>query len=305
MPNALKQLPDSATVNRLSDSTQSGCDAAVAAHAQLGAGGPTLGPAAAVFGSITAGASVDLPRLGETVGGSLRSVVSALPAGVLEQVEGMEQEFSRMLDMVGGNPLLGVLPEGSALQDVVRQIIDEAVELLEQRVRELAENLLGKEEVSALLDGFAVIEGLATDYPAHAAELSAFLRATLLGFDPLVLGPLRAQVDGTASMVVTLDADALAVLTAGPSAALTSALATVSDAVDHLDPALADGYARLSTALKAAVSAAGRPRSRAGAAARCPEGCRHRARLGPGRGRVSAPAGVGRAGPARPDGRRS
>lgn len=260
MPGVLTKLPDSTRITRIAESTRTSCSASVQAHADLGSGGVALAPAAGVFGTVTGGATVDLAGLGQSLGAALDTIGAALPSGVLEQVEGIDRSYRKVVDLVGGNPLLGLLPDGSALSDVVRQVIAEALVLFERRVSEAAEHLLGEDEVAALLEGFALIEGLRTDYPAHAAQLPDFMASTLLGFDPQVLGRLRVHFEVVVGLLGTLAPEKVSALIGRVRASATAALNGAATAVDALDPAVAAGYQRLTDALDEAsgtVAAAG------------------------------------------------
>ncbi len=254
MTGALAKLPDSARATRLSGSAQTGCAAAARAHAALG-DGTVLGPAAGAFGTVTAGAQVDLSGLAGSLGGALRTITGAVPAGVVEQIEGVDRAFSGVLDAVGGNALLRLLPEGSALRDVVGQLIDEATALFEQRLTELGERVLGTHELADLREGLDLLDGLRTDYAAHADRLADVLAGTLLGFDPAVLRPLRAHLSAVVELAGRLDAAALATLTRPLGDAAAQAAAAVRHAVDTLDPAMAASYDELAGALDAASAA--------------------------------------------------
>jgi uncharacterized protein YoxC len=257
MPGALAQLPDSARAQRLGGAAETGCAAAASAHAELSPDGAVLAPAAGAFASVTtaAAAQVDVPGLAGALGGAMRAVRSAAPAGVVEQVEALEAEFRRALETVTGNPLLGVLPEGSALSDVVGQVVAEAVDLFERRLEELAEQVFGAEDVAALVEGLALLDGLRTDYPAHADQLSGLLADTLLGVDPAVMDPLRRHLAAVLQLAGRLDATVVGPVINLVRAPMTTAIATVGDAVATLDPTLAADYDELVHALDAVAGA--------------------------------------------------
>ncbi|TQM61941.1 hypothetical protein [Humibacillus xanthopallidus] len=254
MTGALATLPDSAFATRLSGSAQAGCAASAKAHKSLG-DGTLLAPVSGAFGSVTAGAQVDVSGLAGSLDGALKTIAGAVPASVVERIEGMDRAFSGVLDAVGANPVLSRLPEGGALRDVVAQIIDEAVDLLEQRLTQLGESLLGTSELATLREGLTLLSGLRTDYPAHADRLAEFVAQTLLGFDPAVLSPLHARMSVVVDLAARLDDGVLATLGRPVTQAATQAAAAIRSAVDALDPASAASYQTLLGALDAATAA--------------------------------------------------
>jgi hypothetical protein len=254
---ALARLPDTARVARLSGTASAGCTAAAAAHGDLASS--ALGPAAAALGSVDAGAGIDVAGLGGTLGRALHAIGSAVPPGLAQDAHGIADAFGQARDAVSGNPLLGLLPEGSALRDVVGQIIAEAVALFEQRVGELAQQLLGADEVAELRAGLALVDGLTNDFPGHAGELAGFLRGTLLAFDPDVLQPVRAHLRAVLALSASLDAGQLASLldplTAGAGTAR-DALAAAVAALDPADQAAYDAVVRALDGVSQAATAA-------------------------------------------------
>ncbi|MFD2082915.1 hypothetical protein SAMN05421678_12912 [Actinopolymorpha cephalotaxi] len=261
MSGALDQLPDSTAMGRISQTAQASCDTSAQAHAGLGADQPgsALAPAAGAFASVRASATIDLGGLGDALGSTLRTVTGAVPPAVTEHVGALDAAYQQAHALVARNPILSLLPEGSALQDVVAQIIDQTVALFERRVNELANRLLDAEEVAELVEAFEVMRRLATDFQAHADDLPGFVTSTLLGFSPQLLGPVRAHVATTDQVVVSLDPAALAAAVDPLRAAATDVVTALTQAVDDLDPTAAAGYTAIVAALdtgRAAVTTA-------------------------------------------------
>ncbi|GAA5012400.1 hypothetical protein [Actinopolymorpha pittospori] len=257
MSGALTQLPDSTRMGTISETAQATCGTSAQAHAGLGADQPdsALAPATEAVATVRANATLDLGGLGDALGSTLRTVTGAVPAAVTEHVGALDAAYQQAQGILAGNPILSLLPEGSAIQDVVAQIIDQTVALFERRVDELANRLLDAEEVAELVEAFQVMTRLATDFEAHKGDLPGFVTSTLLGFSPQVLGPVRVHVAATDHVVVSLDPQALADLADPLKAAAANAITTLTQTVETLDATTAEGYATLVAALDAAEDA--------------------------------------------------
>ncbi|MGZ4434045.1 MAG: hypothetical protein ACXVW7_10525, partial [Trebonia sp.] len=259
MAGALARLPDTASVARLSGTASTGCKAVAVAHGDLASS--ALAPAAAVLGSVNTGAGIDVDGLGGTLGRALHTIGLAVPPALAEDAHGIADAFGQARDTVSGNPLLGFLPEGSALRDVIGQIIAEAVALFEQRVDELAQHLLGADEVAELRAGLALVEGLANDFTGHAGELDGFLRSTLLAFDPDVLQPVRTHLRSVLALSASLDVGQLAPLLGPITAGAGTARDALTAAVTALDPADQAAYDTVVRALDGVSQAASAART--------------------------------------------
>lgn len=203
-------------------------------------------------GSVVAGLGlkldIDVSGL-EKLKGTIGVIQNSLPPSALEYVEAIEEAYETAHSFLQDNPLAREVAEGSTLQQAALAVIQEALDLFDERIEEL--DLIDADTLDTIREALDAIEDLRSDFPAHRDELLEFLTNNLLGVGPDLLREPLQHLEAAYAVLAPLDEDAL-------SQSLDPARADLSEALDRLvadlevfDPAEAEGYARLQLRLDA------------------------------------------------------
>ena len=140
---------------------------------------------------------------------------------------------------------------GGDLQEAALAVIEEALDLFNQRIGQLGDNLIDADTLDGIRGVFASIEDFRSDFPAHSDELLPFLTGQLLGVRPdLLNGPLEHLDESYAVLAPLADES---VNTARET--LAGAFADLLVTVDGFDPAQATAYDELKARLDELESA--------------------------------------------------
>jgi hypothetical protein len=208
-----------------------------------------VAPVSSLLVDLGAKLDIDTTGLSTDLSATIDVVRNALPPGTLEYVEAIEDAYDAARGLLQDNALVKEVAAGGDLQEVALAVIEEALDLFDQRIGQLGENLIDPETMDGIRGVFASIEDFRSDFPAHRDELLPFLTEHLLGVRPdLLSGPLE-HLDQTYAVLAPLADEALSQTVNPAREALAGAFAELVAAVEGFDPAQATAYAELEARL--------------------------------------------------------
>ena len=250
MPGSvLEQLPDLGEIGRVKGDAELGLTTAIGGLDALGTDSEASPLSALVsgIGNVQLSADIDLSGITERLPEALDTVIGAIPPSALEFVEDIQGAYDSAEAFLRDHPIARQVTEGRTLQQVALAVIEDALARFDDELEGLARGILGEDALDAIRDGLDAIERFRTDFQGNADEFLPFLAEQLIGVAPDILsGPLE-HVEATLSVLAKLDDAALA----PARRALADAAAELTEAIDDLDPAVAAGYTRVTSALDA------------------------------------------------------
>ena len=253
----LQRLPDIQSLLERRGAAEGQLEGLLGTFASFEPGNPSspVAPVSSVLVELSAKLDIDTSGLSTDLSSTIDVIRNALPPGTLEYVESIEDAYNTTRGLLQGNALVKEVAAGGDLQEVALAVIEEALDLFDQRIGQLGDGLIDAETLEGIRGVFASIEDFRSDFPAHREELLPFLTEHLIGVRPdLLSGPLE-HLDETYALLAPL-ADEAVNQTLNPTReALAGAFAEVLATVEEFDPAQATAYAELETRLAELESA--------------------------------------------------
>src|SRR5215203_5506129 len=253
----LQRLPDIQTLLERRGAAEGQLEALLGAFASFEPGNPSspVAPVGSVLVDLGAKLDIDTSGLSTDLSTTIDVIRNALPPGTLEYVESIEDAYDTARGLLQGNALVKEVAAGGDLQEVALAVIEEALDLFDQRIGQLGDGLIDAETLEGIRGVFASIEDFRSDFPAHREELLPFLTEHLIGVRPdLLSGPLE-HLDETYALLAPL-ADEAVNQTLNPAReALAGAFAEVLATVEEFDPADTTAYAEFEARLDELESA--------------------------------------------------
>jgi hypothetical protein len=249
----LQRLPDVQSLLDRSGAAKVQLEGLLGAFASFEPGNPSspVAPVGSVLVGLDAKLDIDTTGLSTDLSATIDVIRNALPPATLEYVEAIEDAYEAARGLLQDNALVKEAAAGGDLQEIALAVIEEALELFDQRIGQLGENLIDADTLEGIRGVFASIEDFRSDFPAHSDDLLPFLTEHLIGVRPdLLRGPLE-HLDETYAVLAPLADDVL-----NPAReALAGAFDALMTAVDGFDPAQATAYAELEARLDEVESA--------------------------------------------------
>ncbi len=249
----LQRLPDVQSLLERSGAAEGQIEEVLGAFASFEPGNPSspVAPVGSVLVDLDAKLDIDTTGLSTDLSATIDVIRNALPPGTLEYVEAIEDAYTAARELLQDNALVREVAAGGDLQEVALAVIEEALELFNERLGQLGDNLIDADTLDGIRGVFASIEDFRSDFPAHSDDLLPFLTDQLLGVRPdLLSGPLE-HLNETYAVLAPLASEAL-----NPAReTLAGAFAELLAAVEEFDPAQATAYAELEARLDEVESA--------------------------------------------------
>lgn len=253
----LQRLPDVRSLLERSGAVEGQLEGLLGALASFEPGNPSspVAPVGSVLVDLDAKLDIDTTGLSTDLSATIDVIRNALPPATLEYVEAIEDAYDAARELLQDNALVKELGTEGDLQGAALAVIEEALDLFDQRIGQLGESLIDADTLEGIRGVFASIEEFRSDFPAHSDDLLPFLTEQLLGVGPdLLNGPLE-HLDQAYSVLAPLADDALSQTVNPAREALAGALDELLSAVDEFDPAQATAYAELEARLDQIESA--------------------------------------------------
>jgi ElaB/YqjD/DUF883 family membrane-anchored ribosome-binding protein len=249
----LNRLPDIQSLLERSGAAEGQLEGLMGAFASFEPGNPSspVAPVGSVLVNLDAKLDIDTTGLSTDLSATIDVIKNALPPGTLEYVEAIEDAYDSARGLLQDNALVKEVAEGGDLKEVALAVIEEALDLFEQRIGQLGENLIDADTLDGIRDVSASIEDFRTDFESHSDDLLPFLTEHLLGVRHDLLREPLQHLDETYAVL-----DPLADEAVNPAReALAGAFAELLEAVEGFDPAQATAYAELEARLSEVESA--------------------------------------------------
>jgi len=253
----LQRLPDIGPLLERRGAAEGQLEGLLDAFASLEPGNPSspVAPVGSVLVDLGAKLDIDTSGLSTDLSATVEVIHNALPPATLEYVEAIEDAYAAARSLLQENALAREVAAGGDLQEVALAVIEEALDLFDQRINQLAENLIDADTLEGIRAVFASIEDFRSDFPAHRDELLPFLTEHLLGVRPdLLRGPLQ-YLDEAYAVLAPLTDEALSQTVDPARDALAEAINELLAALEEFDPAEATAYAELEARLDALETA--------------------------------------------------
>ena len=210
-----------------------------------------VAPLTSVVARLGVKLEVDVSGVSTALPATIRVIHNSLPPSALEFVEGIEEAYDTLQTSLRDNALVREIADGDTLQDAALAVIEEALDLFDERIGQLADGLIPADALEGIRDVFSAIEDFRDDFPANRDDFLAFLTAYLTGVRPdLLREPLR-HLDEVYGVLAPLDEAALREALGPAREDLADAFGELVAALEDFDPAQATAYAELQLRLGA------------------------------------------------------
>lgn len=219
----------------------------IGAFSSLDPGSPSspVAPLNSVIVGLGTRLEVDVSGISTALEGTIRVVHNTLPPSVVEHVEGIEEAYAALRSSLSESALAREIGEGDTLQNAALAVIEEALDFFDERVDQLADELVPADALSGIRDVFSAIEDFRSDFPGNRDEFLPFLTAYLTGLQPdLLREPLR-HLDEVYGVLAPLDEEALREALGPAREDLAEAFGGLLETVENFDPAQESAYAEL------------------------------------------------------------
>ena len=198
-----------------------------------------------VLGDLEGKLNIDLSGISTTLPSVIQTIRESLPPDTLEYVEAIEDAYNSAQEFVATNPLARQVTEGRSLQDVALLVIQDALNLFDVRLTDLAGNLIAPDTLDEVRTALAAMDQFRLDFPAHQSDFLPFVAQQLVGVAPDLLSAPLAHVDTAYALFAPLGQAALAGSLDPAGSQVATAFRALLSSIDTLDPADANAYVQI------------------------------------------------------------